>query len=146
MSEIGAPLPAARRLYGMAKELGKAVARTDLPLEHAYASCIAATLSAERAGDLGPYAAKDIVAHQRWLIQETAVAVSNARDLCAHKIRRTVAPLIARRKPPNMLLAEAHGVNGAQGFPLHESEVNDLVKTEVWYALPPASRGRARGR
>jgi hypothetical protein len=144
--EIGAPLPAGGRLYGMAKELGRAVARTALPLEHAYASCIVATLSAERAGDLGPYAARDIVAYQRWLIQAAASAVSNKRELCAHQIRRTVAPMIARRKPRNMLLAEAHGVNGVQGFPLLEGEVNDLVRTEVWYALPPAPRGGSHGR
>ena len=143
---IGAPLPAAHGLYGMARELGRAVARAGLPREHAYASCITATVAAERVGTLGGYAARDIVAHQRWLVDVTADAEARTRDLCAHKIRRTVAPMIAGRRPRNVLLAEAHGVNGAQGFPLHESEVDDLVKTEVWFALPPASQGRVRGR
>lgn len=137
--------PAGKRLYGMAKELGRPVARGQIPLEQAYASCIAATVAAERAGDLGTYAARDVVAHQRWVVDTAAEAETVRRDLCSHQIRRTVAPMISARQPRNVLLAEAHGVNGAQDFPLLESEVTDLVRTEVWYALPPAQRGRARG-
>jgi hypothetical protein len=141
---IGDPLPAGDRLYGMARDMGRPVARGDLPLEHAFAACITATVAAQRKGELGRYRAADVVSHQRWLVETHAEREQLRRDLITHQIKRTVRPMIAVRKPWGSLMAEAHGVNGAAEFPLTEHEVSKLVEMEVWFALPPAPRMGAR--
>lgn len=137
---IGDPLPAGERLYGMAREMGRPVARGELPLEHAFAACIAATLAAERAGELGRYKAHDVVRFQRWLVTEHARQEQRRRDLATHRIKRVVRPMIAVGKQSNVLLAEAHGVNGAGGVPLTEAEVTQVVAAEVWFSLPKGAR------
>ncbi len=142
---IGEPMPAGERLYTMAREMGKPVARGLLPLEEAFAACIAATVKAERDGQIGGYKATDIVRFQRWLVQESATKETQKRDLTAHRIRRLLRPMIAIRKPSRVLLAEAHGVNGADGFPLAEPEVTDIVAMLVWQSMPAAPRGMRRG-
>lgn len=57
------------------------------------------------------------------------------RDLAAHAIARVMQPLLASLRPSRMLLAEAHNINGARGFPLTEEEVTDLARTEVYWFL-----------
>lgn len=142
---IGEPMPAGERLYAMAREMGKPVARGLLPLEAAFAACIAATVQAEREGQIGGYKATDIVKFQRRLVQESASKEAQKRDLTTHRIRRLLRPMIAIRKPSRTLLAEAHGVNGADGFPLAEPEVTDIVAMEVWQSMPAAPLGMRRG-
>jgi hypothetical protein len=141
----GAAVKAGKRLYGLAQELGKPVARGLLPLEQAFAACIVATVEAERAGETEGYRSADIVSLQRHLVVIHAERETQRRDLAAHKICRLLAPMIALRRPWGALMAEAHGVNGASGFPLTEAEVSELVETEVWFALPRAPRGARHG-
>lgn len=142
MTYVGDP-PAAPQLYGLARELGRAVARDMLPLEEAYAACINAALEAERTDGLSHYNASDVCSFLRFLVQDTAKREDERRMLARHRIRRTLQPLVAMHKPSHILRAEAHGVNGAEGFPLTEPEVDDIVATELWFALPaPARRAR----
>ena len=129
------------RLHALAQQLARPVARGWISLTEAH---VALLVAAART-DLGDLQFPDFVRGTQYSLQLTLERENARRDLCAHRIRRTVAPMIAARKPRNVLLAEAHGINGEAGFPLIEEEVNDLVKTEVWHALPPAPRGVARG-
>jgi hypothetical protein len=146
IAAVGGAVKAGARLYGMAQQMGKPVARGDLPLEQAFAACILATVQAERRGETGDYKATDIVRLQRHLVVTAAEREAQRRDLAAHRICRLLAPMIAQRRAWNVLMAEAHGVNGAAGFPLTEAEVSELVNTEVWFALPPAPRGARHAR
>ena len=50
------------------------------------------------------------------------------RAITSYHITRLVRRLRAIGKPRNVLLAEAHGLNGEANFPLSEDEVADLVK------------------
>jgi hypothetical protein len=63
------------------------------------------------------------------------------REEAEVRIKRRMKPLIDLRQPSNVLLAEAHGENGASGFPLSEYEVKALVVGELQWAKP-----RFRGR
>jgi hypothetical protein len=63
------------------------------------------------------------------------------REEAEARIKRRMKPLIDLRQPSNVLLAEAHGENGASGFPLSEYEVKALVVGELQWAKP-----RFRGR
>lgn len=77
-----------------------------------------------------------------------ALAASMLEDAEANRcdtterIKRLVAPLIAARHRRNAVLAEAHGVNGSDGFPLTEDEVTGIVRREIWFSLPPAQGAR----
>ena len=55
-----------------------------------------------------------------------------------HRLRPHRGPQAA-----HVLRAEAHDVNGAAGFPLEEREVNGLVTTEIFWALPNRQEDRA---
>jgi hypothetical protein len=74
------------------------------------------------------------------LLNERLSRLETRRDITRLRIRRRLKPLIAMRKPPNVLLAEAHDVNGGEGFPFAEPEVGDIVATEVYWALPQGGR------
>ena len=65
----------------------------------------------------------------------------NRREIATARIKHLLRPMIAERKPWGSLMAEAHGLNGSAGFPLAEAKVSEIVRTEVWFALPPAPRG-----
>lgn len=67
------------------------------------------------------------------------------REEAEARVKRRMRPLIALRKPSNVVLAEAHGENGAAGFPLSEREVNTLVAAEMLWAIPRRG-GRRHGR
>jgi hypothetical protein len=142
---IGEPCPVGKKLYAMAEQFAHPVASGDLHPSAANAALINATLKAEREGQIGTYKAHHIVAGLRHALRLHVAHEDTRRTMVAHKIRRTVAPLIDQHKPRNILLAEAHGVNGAHDFPFSEPEVTDLVATEVYYSLPPAPRGRRYG-
>jgi hypothetical protein len=135
-------MTAPRNIYGIAREMARPVARGDLPLVQADAAIICDTLQQERSGALQGLKAPDVVRLKRFLLRGFVEREQVRRDLAEHRIRRLLAPMIAARKPPNALLAEAHGVNGAAGFPLTEEEVTDVVRGEVFFSLPPAPGGR----
>jgi hypothetical protein len=133
-------MTAPRNIYGIASEMGRPVARGEIPLVHADAAIICDTLAQERAGALGPLLAPDVVRLKRHLLRQEVHRHEVARELAAWRIERLVKPMIAAHRPSNVLLAEAHGVNGAAGFPLTEAEVTDVVRREVYWALPRERR------
>jgi hypothetical protein len=63
------------------------------------------------------------------------------REEAEARIKRRMKPLIDLRQRSNVLLAEAHGENGAAGFPLSEHEVKVIVVAEMQWA-----KLRLRGR
>lgn len=133
MTTVSDP-PAGERIFGMAREMGRAVARDMLGLDEAYAACINCTLDAERDGSLGAYKADDIIRGLGWFVRRVAEQEDRRRDLTRHRIQRVVRRLITEQKPTNALRAEAHGVNGLHDFPLTEPEVDAIVYREVWFA------------
>jgi hypothetical protein len=135
-------MTAPRNIYGIAREMGRPVARGEMPLVQADAAIICDTLAQERSGALDGLKAPDVVRLKRFLLRQEVRRQEVARELAAWRIERLVKPMIAAHTPRNALLAEAHGVNGAAGFPLSEDEVTEIVRTEVYWALPPAPGGR----
>jgi hypothetical protein len=135
-------MTAPRNIYGIAREMGRPVARGEIPLVQADAAIICDTLAQERAGALDGLKAPDVVRLKRFLLRQEVHRQEVARELAAYRIERLVKPMIAAHRPRHALLAEAHGVNGAAGFPLSEDEVTEIVRTEVYWALPPAPGGR----
>jgi hypothetical protein len=133
---------APRNLYGIAREMGRPVARGEIPLAHADAALIVDTLQQERSGALDGLKAPDVVRLKRHLLRQEVDRHRIARELAEHRIKRLVWPMIAAHKPSNTILAEAHGHNGEAGFPLTEDEVHAVVRTEMYFALPPAPGGR----
>lgn len=129
-------MTAPRNIYGLARELGRPVARGEMPLAHAHAALIVDTLRQERAGELeGSGNASDAFRFKRFLLQGEVERLEVARDLATHRIKRLIAPMIAVRKRSNAILAEAHGVNGAASFPLTEDEVTEVVVGEMNQSL-----------
>ena len=137
-------MTAPRNIYGSAKELARPVARGDLSLTEADAALIVATLREERAGELEGCMAADVVRLKQFLLRQYLHREEVARDLTAHRIRRRLKPLIVLHKPPNVLYAEAHDVNGADGFPLDEPEVTDIAKMEMYWSLPSGRQSHVR--
>lgn len=123
-------------LYAMPRELADPVARGSMPLTHAYAAMLASTVAAERCGQLTPYQAPDVFRLQKHLLGQHLDRAETKRAVTEGRIVRVIKPMIAVRRPSNAVLAEAHGVNGAAGFPLTEDEVTDIVRTAVYWALP----------
>ncbi len=132
------------RLYEMARELARPVVMDQLPASQANAALWVATLAAERRGEL-PCPAEDVVRLQRHLLWQEIQRQRAFQDVVGSRIRRVIRPMIAVRKKSNVLLAEAHGVNGEAGFPLSEEQVTDIVRTEVWFALPSQPRMARHG-
>jgi hypothetical protein len=131
-------MTAPRNIYGIAREMGRPVARGEIPLVQAHAALIVDTLAQERSGELGEFRAHDVVRLKRHLLGLEVHRHQVARALTEHRIKRFIKPMIAARKPPNAILSEAHGINGAAGFPLAEDEVTDIVKERIYWALPEA--------
>lgn len=127
-------------LYALPAELAQPVARGQLPLAHAYAAMLADTVRAERLGEMDPYKAPDVFRLQKHLLGQHLARAETKRALAEGRIVRVIKPMIAVRRPSNAVLAEAHGVNGAAGFPLAEDEVTDIVRTEMYWSLPIGGR------
>jgi hypothetical protein len=64
--------------------------------------------------------------------------------MAEHRIWRRIKPLIDARKPSRVVLAEAHDVNGAEGFPLAEADVSDMALAEMRNAVRFGGRAHAR--
>jgi hypothetical protein len=121
----------------MAKQLARPVARGWLTLTEAHVALMVAASHT----DLGDLRFTDFVRGTQYSLHLTLENEHVRRDLAAHCIRRTLAPMIAQRKPKRALLAEAHGVNGEAAFPLSEGEVEDVAAGEVWWAMKRARHG-----
>jgi hypothetical protein len=73
----------------------------------------------------------DVYRIARDILTQKLAAMHARRELAAHHIKRMLEPMIALHKPSRALLAEAHGVNGEEGFPLGEDEVTELATLEM---------------
>ena len=127
--------------YPLAKELARPVARGYLTLTEAHAELLLAACQAVRSG----YPITDVPfiwRLQRHVLGLHLEAEERRRDMAEARVKRRLRPLIALRKPRNVLFAEAHDVNGAAGFPLEESEVTNIARTEMFWAMPPAGGPR----
>jgi hypothetical protein len=131
-------------LVPLAASLARPVARGWMSLGDAHASLIAEAVKAERTGDLGGLTAPNMVKGLQHILSLHLEALERRRDLAAYRIRQRLRPLIASRRPSNVLFAEAHDVNGADDFPLAEEEVTDMVRREMYFALPVAPSGGRR--
>jgi len=129
--------------YPLAKELARPVARGYLTLTEAHAELLLAACLAVRAGYSDQDAA-GIWRLQRHVLGLHLEAEERRRDLVEAQVKRRARKMIALRKPRNAVLAEAHGENGAAGFPLEEREVTNLVRSEMFWALPPGGPRHAR--
>jgi hypothetical protein len=127
-------MTAPRNIYGIAREMGRPVARGEMPLVQADAAIICDTLAQERAGALDGLKAPDVVRLKRFLLRQEVRRHEVAREIAAWRIERLVKSMVVLRKRSNAVLAEAHGINGQAGFPLSEEEVNDIAHTEMHYA------------
>ena len=131
-------------LYAMPRELAQPVARGHLTRDEALSAMLGSTLAAWRChevNDLDPF---DIFRLQRHLFFQYLDRAETKRAITEARIKRRLRPMIALRKPFNALFAEAHGTNGADGFPLEEPEVNDITKTEMYWSLPSGRPSHAR--
>jgi hypothetical protein len=120
--------------YALAAELAQPVARGYLTLAHAHASLLATTLRAVRAGNLAPTDISCVYKLQQHVLGLRLERLEHKRAVTEMKVKRRVRPLIKLRKPSNVVLAEAHDVNGAEGFPFDEATVNDIAAREVYFA------------
>lgn len=130
-------------LFPLAKSLARPVTRGYISLTTAHVALLNDVLIAERKGDLGDFKASDIFNGLKHILGLWVKIHTDRRAVAAMHIEQRLKPLIALHKPVNVLLAEAHDVNGLEHFPLAEPEVADIAATEMWFSLP--SRPHHRG-
>ena len=130
-------MPAMARAYALAAELAKPVARGYLTLTKAHTALLATTVRAERLGELGPYAATDVFRLQKHILGLHLDQLIAKRAVAEGRLKHRIRPLIALRKPRNVVLAEAHDVNGAEGFPFDEPDATFLALREIHFAGRP---------
>lgn len=118
--------------YLLAEQLARPVARGYLTLNEAKATLLAAALRAYREGS--PYEPEPVYQMLLHIFGQHLEKEQTRRGMTEMRVARRLKPLIALRKPRNVLLAEAHDVNGTEGFPLTEDEVADVAATEVYRA------------
>ena len=127
-------VPAMAHAYALAAELAKPVARGHMPLSHAYAALLATTVRAERRGELGTYKAPDVFRLQKHILGLHLDRLIAKRAVTEGRLKQRIRPLIALRQPRNVVLAEAHDVNGAEGFPFDEPDATFLALREIHFA------------
>ena len=134
------------RLFMLAVSLVRPVQYGWMPIGDAYAALMGDTLQMEERGELTPYQAPDIITGLFHALDTRLHDIDHKRYVTAMRIRRQLAFMIDVHKPPNTMLAEAHGINGEQNFPFAETEVNEQVLYQVWQSLPRAPwKSRRRG-
>jgi hypothetical protein len=119
-------------IKALTQSLARPVSCGLLAEAHAYAAIVATVARATTASD----DLEAVVAIWWHILVEQVRAITVRRDVVAHRIRRTLKPMIGTHQPWNVLMATAHDLNGAGNFPMSENEVASIVKTEVWFALP----------
>jgi hypothetical protein len=140
---IGSPMPAGDKLYALARAFARPVARGYLTAGEALAWLMHDTLKAARAGQLGTYRASDVYGGLRHILGMWLKIEDDRRAIATQHVKAKLRPLIALHKKSNVLLAEAHGINGQEGFPLTQPEVTDIAAMEIWFSLP-TTPGRHR--
>lgn len=127
------------RPYTLAASLARPVARGYLTRNQADSALLATAMRGARTGQIH-HDPVDVFRIARHILTLKLADMHARRELAAHHIKRLLEPMIGSRKPSRALLAEAHGVNGEEGFPLTEDEVRDVVRDEVWWSLPSGGR------
>jgi hypothetical protein len=129
------------QLAALTKSLARPLMQRKLSAGQAYASLVNAIVQAERDGTLEGDAdlAGQIDAWGKLLGQflrnEDAERVKTRGGIVG-----AIKPLIGCRQSSNRILAEAHDINGAAGFPFTEREVEEIVSTEMFWALRRSGR------
>jgi len=112
--------------YRLAAELARPVARGYLTRTEADAALLAGTLRAKREGRL-PYDVRDVFGGLRHILTLNLENEERRRAMTEHRIQRRIYSVIEKRKPSNVVLAEAHDVNGVDGFPFDETDVTTMA-------------------
>jgi len=123
--------------YALAEQLANPVVRGYLPAAEAMSAILVAAL---RYGRATSYEPRGVFRLCRHLFDLRAERLEIKRAVTEMRIKRRLKPLIAMHKPSNVLLAEAHDVNGTDGFPLDEPEVAEIAHTEMYWSLPRQGR------
>lgn len=131
-------------LYPLAESMARPVACGYLSLTDAHGALLAGVLRAKRRGMA--YDVRAVYRGLQHILDLRLAAEDRRRALCELYIKRRLRPLILRHMPSNVLYAEAHDINGAEGFPLAEHEVADLAAGEMYWALPADRGGRRYAR
>ena len=123
-------------IIDLAKHLARPVMQRKLRPSHAYAAITNAIVKAERAGTLqGTADLGERINFWTGILGQFMRREDSRRIAVRGDILRVLRPLIAGRQPSSRLLAEAHNVNGAAGFPFAEREVTEIVSREVFWAM-----------
>ena len=120
--------------YALAAELANPVARGYLSLTAAHTALLTGTVRAERLGKLAPYKAADVYRLQQHILGMHLDRLMARRAIAESRIKNRIWPPMKQRKPRNVLLAEAHDVNGAAGFPFDEPDVTTITAREMHFA------------
>lgn len=128
-------------LGAYARSLAQPIARGLLSLCAAQAGLRATAYRRAREGTLGwnddPESAFRFL---NWLLGRELRAVQARRAVTEMRIGRAIKPLLETGRKSNAIRAEAHDVNGSDGFPLTEEEVEQYVAEQIWWALPRGGR------
>lgn len=119
--------------YSLAVSLAKPVVRGMLAPHEARAAIANHVAKAEREGRLD-YDPSDVIRFSRFLLASNINRLVTKRSVTALHIAQRIRPLIATKRPRNVVLAEAHDVNGAEGFQFAEPEVTGIVDREYYFA------------
>jgi len=119
--------------YALAVELAKPVVRGLLTAYQARCAIAAHVSKAEREGRMD-YDPSDVIQFSRWLLASQVKRLEDKRSVAAARIVWRVRPFIGTNRPRNVILAEAHDVNGAEGFPFSEPEVTGIIDRELYFA------------
>ena len=119
--------------HRLAVSLARPVVRGYLSRHEAWAAIGVYVADAERAGRLD-HDPGDVVTFSRWLLASQIKRLETKRSVTALHVVQRIKPMIATKQPRNAVLAEAHDVNGAEGFPFAEPEVTGIVEREYYFA------------
>lgn len=116
-------------LVKLAPTLGRAVARGDLSPEHADAAIVVA-VAREYPGDV-----TEPIRIWRHILSLNVRNYTARRETASGAISRILRPLIDLHRPYGAIMAQAFDVNEDNGAPLSESDVKDLVETQLYWAM-----------
>jgi len=128
--------PLSSHPYALAVSLARPVVRGHLTPYQARCAIAAHVSKAEREGRMD-YDPGDVISFSRWLLASQIKRLEERRSLAAARIVWRVRPFIGTNRARNVILAEAHDVNGAEGFVFSEDEVTGIVDRELYYARRP---------
>lgn len=131
--------PTSARIAKLAASLSRPVVRGMLPLSHARQAIV---LAVYRSATPTPDMAGQI---QVWdhILQLNINKAEARRDQAVSAIKKVLRPMLVSRKPSRYLAAAAHNANADHEFALTEQDVDDVISTEIEWAMRKAvSHGR----